>query len=371
MFESTAPEVSVDAWESLLLRQEAVIAQARAIQAEAIRALDAAQVATCDGARSLQEWVAARLDVAPETGGALVRTARTLADCPQLARELAAGEISFDRAAETARLHTAGADPTTLDASRGCDIAGLRRVVAAHRRLTPRQEQDAFAARHLALQPNLDQSSWRLWGQLAAADGHLVDQALTQRGDTLPQLPHREPTTRGQRNADALVAIAQDSLTATAGNGDGATPLISVFVDAALAAPSRGQAGATLPAGPKVGAQVLEEILCTGATEITLTRDGTPLAATPTTRVVSPRLRRWLLRRDHGCTIDGCRSRYRLQPHHIIPYSHGGTTQPDNLTTLCWYHHHVVVHGHGYQLDPTSPPQRRRFLRRQPPRAPP
>jgi hypothetical protein len=33
------------------------------------------------------------------------------------------------------------------------------------------------------------------------------------------------------------------------------------------------------------------------------------------------------------------------------------------LTTLCWHHHHVVVHLRGYTLDPASPPQRRRLLR--------
>ena len=60
---------------------------------------------------------------------------------------------------------------------------------------------------------------------------------------------------------------------------------------------------------------------------------------------------------------DGCRSRYRLQPHHITPRSQGGTHHPSNLTTLCWYHHHVVIHRHGYQIDPTTPPQRRRFLK--------
>ena len=36
--------------------------------------------------------------------------------------------------------------------------------------------------------------------------------------------------------------------------------------------------------------------------------------------------------------------------------------QAENLATLCWYHHHVVVHGMGYRIDPTAPAQRKRFL---------
>ena len=49
--------------------------------------------------------------------------------------------------------------------------------------------------------------------------------------------------------------------------------------------------------------------------------------------------------------------------HHITPRSQGGNHDSDNLTTLCWFHHHVVIHRNGYQIDPDSLPQRRRFLR--------
>ncbi|MGB9359214.1 MAG: HNH endonuclease, partial [Acidimicrobiia bacterium] len=72
---------------------------------------------------------------------------------------------------------------------------------------------------------------------------------------------------------------------------------------------------------------------------------------------------RFILHRDaRRCTISGCTSRYRLQIHHIDPWSDGGRTDPENLTTLCWFHHHVVIHGQGHRIDPTSPPQRRRLL---------
>ncbi|MGH8924895.1 MAG: HNH endonuclease [Acidimicrobiia bacterium] len=39
------------------------------------------------------------------------------------------------------------------------------------------------------------------------------------------------------------------------------------------------------------------------------------------------------------CSIEGCRSRYRLQIHHIHPRSRGGGHRPDNLITLCssWF----------------------------------
>ena len=70
-----------------------------------------------------------------------------------------------------------------------------------------------------------------------------------------------------------------------------------------------------------------------------------------------------MLWRDQGqCSIEGCRSRYRLQPHHIHQRAHGGNHDPDNLITLCWYHHHVAIHQMGFQIDPDSPTHRRRLL---------
>ncbi|MEE8491617.1 MAG: HNH endonuclease, partial [Acidimicrobiia bacterium] len=48
--------------------------------------------------------------------------------------------------------------------------------------------------------------------------------------------------------------------------------------------------------------------------------------------------------------------------HHIVPRSQGGTHDVENLATLCWWNHHVAIHGRGYRIDPTSPPQRRRII---------
>ena len=80
--------------------------------------------------------------------------------------------------------------------------------------------------------------------------------------------------------------------------------------------------------------------------------------------MIPRRLRRFVLHRDGAvCTVAGCTSRYRLQIHHITRWADGGRTNPDNLTTLCWFHHHVVIHGQGFTIDPDSPSQRRRLLR--------
>lgn len=184
-----------------------------------------------------------------------------------------------------------------------------------------------------------------------------------ERADEFNQLPGPR-VAKGQRMADALVSVSQDSLD---GAGSGGTtgersdPLVTVFVDADLAMATGGETGAEIEFGPKVSPATLDRILCGGAVQLVGLTDGRPVVVTDGSRAVPPAVRRFVLWRDGGCAADGCRSRYRLQPHHIRQRSNGGDHDPDNLTTLCWLHHHVVVHGTGHRIDPGSPPQRRRF----------
>lgn len=364
--ESTAvAQATTDELEQMLTRIESLIARGRAMQMEAIRELDRRQVPTWDGCRTLAEWVAGRMDVTPETAVVLARTARATAELARLPAELEAGRITFDRAAELATGATADSEAHLMEATAGLDLASVRKRVAARRRLNRSQEHTAFRNRYLAIQPSLDESTWRLHGRLPGFAGRVVEKALTERADEFPAPPPGLRTSRTQRNADALVAIAQDSLDGD-GTGDATAggPLVTVFVDATDAAASHAETGVRIEAGPRVGPETIEAILCEGTVEVAATTaDGAPLSVGRSTRVVSPRLRRFVLHRDGGCVADGCTSRYRLQPHHVIPYSQGGRTDADNLTSLCWYHHHVVIHGHGYRIDPASPAARVRFLR--------
>ena len=238
---------------------------------------------------------------------------------------------------------------------------GWKRLAASFRAVTASEEASRYEERHLVIQPNLDESSWRIWGQLPGSDGQLVEKALMQRSDELPTLTAEG---RGERMADALTSICLDSITGGSEGREGT--VAEVFVDASLAASSRGEAGVTLSSGLRAGPNALSEILCTGQVRVIFRGDdGRPVGATDLSEAIPPRTRSYVWMRDQGvCAIDGCRSRYRLQPHHIHERSAGGDNHPDNLTLLCWFLHHVAIHGLGMILDPTSPPRRRRLLRR-------
>ena len=237
---------SVDALEQQLLADEAEISRLRFRQAETLGLLESAQVALMDGARSLAEWVSSRLDEDPQTARDLLRLSRGMEEGTPTGRDLSEGLISFPRAAAELRLREAGATAETLASSRGLDLAGLWRLVARHRRLSRSQEQQSFTERYLALQPNLDSSSWRLWGLLRGVDGQVVEQALHSRGDALPVPPEGISSSVTQRNADALVSLSLDSLTGTAEDQerkDPTTAQVTVFVDASLAIATSGEAG--------------------------------------------------------------------------------------------------------------------------------
>ena len=155
-----------------------------------------------------------------------------------------------------------------------------------------------------------------------------------------------------ERRALALIAICQDSLYEAPVADASAPALLTVTIDGATAVPTGGRSGVSILSGPRIGREALDALVCDAIVEVTVrTEEGVPLNNGRRSRTVPPQLRRTILDRDGGCTVAGCTSRYRLEAHHAIPWSKGGRTDADNLITLCWFHHHVVVHRWGYPVD--------------------
>jgi hypothetical protein len=264
------------------------------------------------------------------------------------------------------RLATAGADQATLEHSESLDLPAVQRLTAQQRRVTRRSEREVFVDRYVSVQPTLDDTSCRVTAELPATDGHVFEQALYARADELRLLPGGDEYTRGQLQADALVAMAHDSLHRTNdgdGDGSGGGGSVSILVNLEEANGTGGESGAEVEYGPRVGPAILEELLCTGSVQVIGLSNGKPVVMSTASRAIPPAVRRLVANRDGGCTIAGCTSRYRLEPHHITHRSDGGTHDPENLTTLCWFHHHVAIHQQGLRIDPDSPPLKRRLIR--------
>lgn len=364
----------VDELQTELAGINAGIAKMQARQVVILNQLERAGVAGRSGSRTMAEWTAVNIDISPTTAKELVAAANRLPRHPWLLDELTAGRLTLDRAMATVRFAAAGPPMSAVDKSFDLDLAAVSRLTHKYRRMTRHDERRIFTDRHFVIQPSLDESRWRMWGELPAAAGRVVDRALSDRADEMRLLPGGDYFNRGQRRADALVGMAQDSLTkGHDGAEDGSGPSGVVFVDLALANGSGGELGAEVEYGPRVGPNTLEELLCAGSVQLVGLENGKPVVTSDNTKAVPPAVRRFVAWRDRGCSVAGCHSRYRLQPHHIRHRHQGGDNDPDNLATLCWFHHHVAIHGAGFSLVAQDPPGCRRLVnpngRRAPPRA--
>jgi hypothetical protein len=360
----------VDELERRVLAKEAEISRLRAEQASDLRMLDHLQVDLGDGDRCMDDWVQAHLDVSHQTAARLMQVARS--GNPSTLEKMETGSLGLDRASLLLRLSQAGATPEQLaDAADNYSLGRIYGFILELKKISPVQEQASFEDRYLVIQPNLDSSMYKLWGQIHGVDGQIVDKALRQRASSFPDIPDQS---QGQRLADALADVCVDSLTGGSETEQPGRPVVAaeVFVDASIASPTHGEAGATTSSGLRVGPNTLAEILCSGTARVIYSDCNGPFAVSHRTEAVPPAIRAFVLKRDRGqCSIEGCSSRHRLQPHHIKEQHEGGDHDPDNLVTLCWYHHHVAIHQLGFTIDPDSPPHRRRLIGWRPINGPP
>jgi len=71
-------------------------------------------------------------------------------------------------------------------------------------------------------------------------------------------------------------------------------------------------------------------------------RLGQIIGINPTERTPNRATRRYLARRDQGCTHPLCTQRLWLHCHHIVHWTDRGPTLPANLTLLCPVHHRAL-----------------------------
>jgi Domain of unknown function (DUF222)/HNH endonuclease len=332
---------SEDRLDQLIDGGERQIATIRLLQMTAIAEKRRRKSHLADGYRSIVDWTAARADISHQTARSLCWTATRLLDAPDVAEQLATGEISFDRAELLGRL------PEEYRAGhQGLDLGQLRRLVAHHKRLTRKREKKTGIGR---LNFGTEELMTPYWGELPGLDARIMEKAVDQKADEI--VPRDQKLGVAERRALALVAICQDSLYQGGSEEESTATDVAVTVDARTAAGTHGETGISVLAGPRLGPRTLEEILCHGIVDVFgITENGKPLDLGRRSRTVNRKLRRHVLDRDGGCTVEGCSSRYRLEIHHTTRWSHGGRTDAADLITLCWFHHHVSIHREGLEI---------------------
>jgi hypothetical protein len=150
--------------------------------------------------------------------------------------------------------------------------------------------------------------------------------------------------TGGEKRADILRFIfesaARDPQTPTMG---GAAPTVMVHINAADLEHGRGVGWIDGVDAPVSFRRVSELICAGGYQQVLLGENGNVLYLGNKLRCFSTKQRAAIAARDEGCIIPGCSIPARwCEVHHVIPWQHGGPTNIDNGTLLCWYHHHTI-----------------------------
>ena len=180
----------------------------QARQVEIVAELDPVLLRDLTGSRTIRDWLTAQLDVSSPTALKLRQTDPNHSGFGKLFQT---GEIGLDRAYLLTKLDQTGLTPTELD-SRATTIPSVGSMSSGNgaAESTRSRARKDFDDRYLVIQPSLDSSAHRFWGQAVGTDSEAILRAISQRETELPVL---EDETKGHRQLDALASICLDSLT--------------------------------------------------------------------------------------------------------------------------------------------------------------
>jgi hypothetical protein len=293
------------------------------------------------GGSSVSEWLAWRCALSPRSAREHVRVARRLGELPLIREAFSVGELSYAKVRALTRVADAANEEELLELARHMTASQLERAVRAYRHVTAAAADDLHALAHAGYTWEPD-GSLVVRARLAPEDGALFVRALDTSRDRLAEDASGSAEPRRPTAAEALVAMASNSLSGE----DAASPAeqyqVVVHVEA-------NDGTAVLEDGVALAPETAERLACDASLVEIVERDGEPLSVGRKTRSVPPSIRRALERRDRRCQFPGCENRRFLHAHHIRHWAHGGETRLENLVLLC-SRHHRFVHEAGYSL---------------------
>ena len=298
-----------------------------------------------DGARSLLDWVSARLRIRHATAGQLVSVARRLSDLPVLSARFACGDLSLDQTDAISRMATADTEEGLIEEALGLSNLALDGMARRSAGRSTEDERSVWERRRLVRQWNLDESELRFHGNLSAAEGKMFDQAIDDRVNVMGPNPETGMFDLFEtRSADALVELA-----VTTGDQTVSLPQMTVFADLE-ALTSKADGVAELSKTALIPNETARRLSCDCVLETVITDGSAVVGVGRNSRTIPGWLRRLVNHRDSGkCQWVGCSNTRWLQVHHIQHWSHGGPTDLDNLILLCGFHHRFV-HEHGWHI---------------------
>jgi Domain of unknown function (DUF222) len=327
------------------------------IAAATARLLDLVAVADERGiwgewdARTLPQWLSWLTGMSPRQARDHAEVADRIKQWPKTRTALATGSISFCQAKAITKTEAPGFDAELARIATEATTAQLEATTRGYRRALVLNGPDADDSPHARRYLNYfyEDESFVVRGRLGRDDGAIVKTALDAAKDELYRARRDDDSPPyDQMNADALVALAQDSLASKSPGSSGDCHQVVVHVDVATLAGADG-GGADIDGAGAIAPETAHRIAC-DASFVALLEDGDKiLNIGRKSRRPTRAIRRALRARDKMCRFPGCTNARLLDAHHMIHVPHGGDTSVDNLVLLCRWHHRLVHEG-GYTV---------------------
>jgi hypothetical protein len=257
---------------------------------------------------------------------------------------MAEGRLSLDQLGVIAARAGEGSDEHYAELAAVATVNQLRTAV----KLEPRPDPESRPQPQRSITKTGDEEStcWRI--TLPHDDAAKFDAALASHRDALfAQWKHDHGD--GERTSEncpplpttvdafmRLVEAGWDAEAARRPHGQHTT--VVVHLDVA-------QRAAALHLGPVLTDAERTYLTCDATCEVWFERNGEPIGAGRTTRVINRRLRRALEHRHPTCAVPGCGATRGLHAHHLRHWEDGGPTELANLVLVCPYHHRLHHRG--------------------------
>jgi hypothetical protein len=271
----------------------------------------------------------------------------SLEELPALEATFAEGRLSFEQLAPATKLAAPETDASVAEQAPACMAAQLELSARRSRPVSRADANEDHRRRYLRMRWDRDDRFLRIAGRLADAEAAVLERVITALAQAAPPDPVSGVYDDFEsRCADALVELASTRL---APEAEADKAMVVIHTEPAVLGGADGWA--EIDDGPQNSSETARRLACDCRWQL-VAEDGAgrALGLGRTTRQTPRWLARQLRRRDDGCRFPGCSRKRWLQSHHISHWPQGGPTDPDNLVSLCYFHHRLCHEG-GWRIE--------------------
>jgi Domain of unknown function (DUF222)/HNH endonuclease len=302
------------------------------------------------GARDTAHWLSMRYGISDWKARRWIAAAHALEALPLISQAFSSGELGIDKVVELTRFATPETERKLISWAQRVSCGAIRHKGDLALRRSIEKERDVDRSRRLSWWYYDQDRRFGLQADLPAAQGAVVAKAIERLADDLPVMPGEEDHYYAEaRQADALVALASTRISSDA-DPDRATVVVHASLDALVGR----DRGCEIESGGVIHPETAMRLLCNCRVQALLEdQSGQPLRLGRMMREPPAWMMRQLRYRDRECQFPGCGARRFLQAHHLVWWENGGTTDLDNLTLTCLFHHRLV-HEYGWAIQRDS-----------------